>query len=464
MQVMWRAFRSFARVALLGFGPAAAIAVGFVAVGTYATDTSEPERVPDLGLMRDVTRFLESRVDCVPVVGTAGDDAIEIAGSSGGAVRVTVNGRRRELEVGAGRTLVVFAGGGDDTVRVRGEAPSALVLRGGAGDDLLVGGTNGVILEGGPGDDVLKGGAGDDLVDAGEGNDVVRLGPGQDGADGGDGRDLIAGDAGDDYLQGGRGEDTLQGGDGRDVIYGLDGRDRLRGGAGSDYLDGGAGDDDVGGLGGRDITVGGTGNDVLRDPAGGDMLAGGEGRDAFLAGERSRIVAPLGGEWSSPPDVVRPTDDRYGFAMRAGSDLEALRSLPPGRELLADLAASGHTVVLRGTGEGNGVTWDPTAGAGTDSVVLYNPYRTVLGEGRRSWEHRPPIVGLFHELVHALAVARGTMPSENAPQQAQAVGTIPSGETGPHFTRTTRTDVAAPTTPTENGLRAFLGLPLRPPE
>ncbi len=474
MHVRWRALRSFARRAMLSFGPVVAVAVGFVALGAYATDTSQPEPTPDLGLMRGMTPLLKSRVDSVRVLGTSGDDAIEIAGSSRGAVLVTVNGRRREYVVGAGRTLVVFARGGHDTVRVRGTVPARLALSGGAGDDLLVGSTGDVILDGGRGDDVLEGGAGNDLVDAGEGDDVVRLGPGQDEADGGDGRDLITGDGGDDYLQGGRGEDTLRGGDGRDVLYGLDGRDRLSGGAGSDYLDGGRGDDTVAGQGGRDIAFGGAGNDVLHDATGGDLLAGGAGRDAFLADELSRIVAPAGGERSRPPRFIELVDDRYGFAMRAGSDLEALRSLPLGRELLAGLAASGHAVVLRATDDGNAVSWDPTAadsagvggrsGPGTDSVVLYNPYRTVLGEGRRSWEHRPPIVGLFHELVHALAVARGTLPSESAPRQAQAVGTMPEGETGPHLRRAARTDFVSPATPTENGFRAFLGLPLRPPE
>lgn len=474
MDVMWRAFRSFARRVMLSFGPVVAVAVGFVALGAYATGTSQPEPTPDLGLLRGMTPLLKSRVDCIPVLGTTGDDAIEIAGSSRGAVLVTINGRRREYVVGAGRTLVVLARGGHDTVRVRGNVPAKLALCGGAGDDLLVGGVGDIILDGGRGDDVLEGGAGNDLVDAGEGNDVVRLGPGQDEADGGDGRDLIAGDGGDDYLQGGRGDDTLQGGDGRDVVYGLDGRDRLSGGAGSDYLDGGAGDDTVAGQGGRDIVFGGTGNDVLHDRTGGDLLAGGEGQDTFLADARSRIVAPAGGEWSRPSGAVRLADDRHGFAMRAGSDLEALQSLPLGRELLAGLAASGRTVVLRATDDGNAVSWDPTAadsagaggriGPGKDSVVLYNPYRTVLGEGRRSWEHRPPIVGLFHELVHALAVAQGTIPSESAPRQAQAVGMMPEGETGPHLRRAARADLVSPTTPTENGLRAFLGLPLRPPE
>jgi hypothetical protein len=457
---------------MLSFGPVIAVAVGLVAVGAYATDSSRPRPTPDLSLMRGVAPLLRSRVDCIPVPGTVGDDAILITGNGHGGVRVSVNGRRGDYVVQAGRTLAVFGRSGDDTIRVLGDAPTALALSGGPGDDLLVGGADGDILDGGMGDDILEGGAGNDLADAGEGGDAVRLGPGQDGADGGDGRDLIVGGGGDDYLQGGRGGDTLQGSDGGDVLYGLDGRDRLTGGAGNDYLDGGAGDDDVDGQGGRDVAFGGSGDDVLRDLIGGDLLAGGDGRDAFLAQGDSLVVEPADDEWSCPPGVVEPTDDPYDFGMRSGSDLEALDSLPLGRELLAGLAASGHMVVLRPTTGGNALSWDATAAGsardggrpGTDSVVLYNPYRTVLGAGRQTWQHRPPVVGLFHELVHALAAARGTMPSESARQQAQAVGVMPDRVAGPRGRQGARADITSPTEPTENGLRAFLGLPLRPPE
>jgi Effector protein/RTX calcium-binding nonapeptide repeat (4 copies) len=458
MHVTWRALRRFVRRALLSFGPVIAVTAGFVGVGAYASSCPQPSPVPDLGLLHEMTPLLASRVDCVPAVGTAGDDVILISRSGNARVTVTVNGQRSEYLVRDDRPLAVRGRGGDDTVKVLGDLPVALVLSGGGGDDTLVAGSGDDLLDGGPGDDIIEGGAGDDLVDAGAGDDVVVLGSGRDEADGGDGRDALAGGAGDDYLQGGRGADVVGGGGGDDVLYGLGGRDRLRGGAGADYLDGGAGDDHVAGEGGRDVVFGGSGDDVLRDLAGGDLLAGGDGRDACLAGAGSRIVAPAADEWPRLSGVVRVVDGRHGLAARAASDLEALRSLPLGRELLAELAASGRAVVLRATADGNAITWDLTAGGcasdsgqpgpGASSVVLYNPYRTVVGDGRSAWQHRPPIVGLFHELVHALAVAQGTMPSEDARRQAQAIGA----------------DGPAPKAPTENGLRAFLGLPLRPLE
>lgn len=458
MRAMWPALGGFALRMLLNFGPVIAVAAGFVAVGAYATGSSPHGPVPDLGLLRGADPLFASRADYVPVCGTGGDDVILILGTHDGAVRVSVNGRHGDYRVGVRSMVAVFGRGGGDQIRVLGDAPVVLALRGGGGDDLLLGGANDDILDGGPGDDAIAAAAGDDLVDGGPGDDVIRLGPGRDGADSADGRDLLAGDGGDDYLQGGRGDDILQGGDGGDVLYGLDGRDHLAGGDDGDYLDGGGGADDVAGEGGRDVVFGGTGDDVLRDLAGRDLLAGGDGHDTCLAGDGSHVVAPAGEEWSSRFDVVAPSDDPHGLAMRTRSDIEALRSLPVGRELLAALVASGRAVTLRGSAEGNAVAWDLAAdcylradgraGSGTSSVVFYNPYRTVVGDGRRAWQHRPPIIGLFHELVHALAAASGTMPSESTQQQAQAVG---SGTPPAHQ-------------PSENGLRVFLGLPLRPAE
>lgn len=458
MRVMWRALCRFARRMLLSFGPVIAVAAGLVAVGAYATGSSQPSPTPDLGLLHSAAPPLTSPREPIPVTGTRSGDVILIARISDGTLRVTVNGRRVTCDAGPPQALVVAGRGGGDQIRVLGDVRVALALRGGAGDDLLVGGGGDDILVGGGGDDVIVGGAGDDLADGAAGDDTIRLGPGQDGADGAGGRDLLAGDGGDDYLQGGRGDDILQGGDGRDVLYGLDGRDRPMGGAGGDYLDGGAGADDVAGERGRDVVFGGAGDDVLSDVAGGDLLAGGDGQDTCVAGDGSRVVAPADGGWPTGFDVVQPEDGPFGLAMRVRSDLEALRSLPLGRELLADLAASGRVVTLRASAEGNALSWDAAAdcylrangeaGAGTGSVVFYNPYRTVVGDGRRAWQHRPPIVGLFHELVHALAVASGTMPPERDRQQAEAVGVgAPSGYE-----------------PSENGLRAYLGLPLRPAE
>ena len=457
MYVVWRAFLSAAWRLLLSLGPVTAVAAGAVAIGIYATSTAGPASPPDLGRLHGEVHQLASDPKSVSVDGTGGDDLITVSVSDPGVAWVTVNGRRRDYALRGAPALVVLARGGDDVVRVSGAARLEVLVNGGGGDDRLTGAAGDEILVGGPGDDVLEGGAGDDVVDGGTGDDVVALGSGRDQADGGEGRDLLMGDDGDDYLQGGRGDDILQGAGGNDVLYGLDGRDRLTGGDGDDYLDGGTGGDDVAGGEGHDVAVGGAGHDVLRDADGGDVLAGGGGRDTYLTGAGGRIVAPADGGQSGLLAGVDVADERHAFVSRAMSDLAALAAFPPGREVLAALAASGHTVVLRATADGNATSWDPKAAVyqdgdgrpalGADSVVVYNPYRMTIDGGGKAWQRRPPVVGLFHELVHALAVARGAVPAAAGRRQAEAVGT----------------DAGLPPGPTENGLRAFLGLPLRPP-
>lgn len=94
----------------------------------------------------------------------------------------------------------VNAGGGSDAITFSGEVPVPVTIRGGPGDDRLIGG-----------------GASDKLI-------------------GGPGKDFLAGRRGDDWMHGGPGPDKLLGGAGNDV---------LRGGPDSDQLIGGSGNNEV---------------------------------------------------------------------------------------------------------------------------------------------------------------------------------------------------------------------------
>ena len=69
-----------------------------------------------------------------------------------------------------------------------------------------------VTLVGGAGDDLLLGGSKDDSLVGGTGNDVLIGGEGNDSLEGGDDRDLLIGGAGADSLFGGDGDDILIGG------------------------------------------------------------------------------------------------------------------------------------------------------------------------------------------------------------------------------------------------------------
>lgn len=66
--------------------------------------------------------------------------------------------------------------------------------------------------------DTLKGGAGDDIIIGGGGGDTLSGGAGQDLLIGGEGDDDLHGDGGNDFLVGGSGNDTLSGGAGTDTL------------------------------------------------------------------------------------------------------------------------------------------------------------------------------------------------------------------------------------------------------
>jgi Ca2+-binding RTX toxin-like protein len=123
--------------------------------------------------------------DQVVVNGTAGNDAIKVAGKSGA---VTVNGLPAQVLMahteGANDTLTVNGAAGDDTIDASGLAADQikLVLNGGTGTDLMVGSGGNDLIIGGTGNDTALMGAGDDTFvwNPGDGSDVVE---GQGGSD-----------------------------------------------------------------------------------------------------------------------------------------------------------------------------------------------------------------------------------------------------------------------------------------
>lgn len=110
------------------------------------------------------------------------------------------------------------AAGGDDSVVVSPAISVPVTIRGGPGDDRLVGGS---------GNDLLIGEAGADRIQGGSGNDVLRGEAGADILHGGLGNDVLRGGFGNDVLIGGAGDDLLRGGPGRDRFYGGSGRNRV---------------------------------------------------------------------------------------------------------------------------------------------------------------------------------------------------------------------------------------------
>ncbi|MEH6458597.1 putative Ig domain-containing protein [Chitinimonas sp. JJ19] len=167
----------------------------------------------------------------------------------------------------------------DDKVLISGEELAAfykreiddvLLLRGDAGDNVLVGDHRYNRLLGLGGNDTLQAGAGDDVLIGGSGDDLLQ---------GEEGYDLLRGDAGNDTLEASNGDDLLLGGDGDDELKGGDGADTLRGDAGADTL------------------LGGTGDDLLQG-GDSDLLAGGQGVDTYEI-EQGSTVKLLDGDGGS---------------------------------------------------------------------------------------------------------------------------------------------------------------------
>lgn len=131
----------------------------------------------------------------------------------GGGVCTHPEGMTTELICDASKIsgFEVNAGGGDDEITIGRMVGVPVTLRGGPGNDRLIGGgsTLGDKLIGGPGDDELVGRSGPDLLYGGSGNDSLFGGPEDDRLVGGSGNDVLRGEGGTDVLLGGSGENSL---------------------------------------------------------------------------------------------------------------------------------------------------------------------------------------------------------------------------------------------------------------
>ncbi|WP_323782053.1 calcium-binding protein [Thalassovita sp.] len=172
-------------------------------------------------------------------------------------------------------------------------------IYGQAGDDQILLGERMAVVDGGEGDDVItgtadaallvSGGAGNDLIDmrtTGDTSDIVAFG--------GDGTDTFLGGAGDDvfidYGDDGDGIEHFDGGGGDDTIWGNTGSALIEGGTGDDFISGYDVSEDYAYFAttpfsswidnAPDTLDGGTGDDTLVGSTG-DVMAGGDGNDTF---------------------------------------------------------------------------------------------------------------------------------------------------------------------------------------
>jgi Ca2+-binding RTX toxin-like protein len=265
------------------------------------------------------------------------DDTIVMSRDAAG--QILVNGGNVPITGGtptvANTALIqVFGQGGNDAITLdesNGALPAAQLF-GGAGNDVLTGGSGADLLFGGAGNDTLLGKGGADQLFGGAGNDVLTGGDGDDQVFGEGGNDRMIWNPGDDsdLFEGGDGVDTAEvnGGNASEtftitangtrvrfdrlepapffldigttenlVLNANGGDDTITAGNGLATLikltiDGGAGNDKITGGDGNDTLLGGDGNDVITGGRGNDTARLGAGDDTFVwnPGDASDVV------------------------------------------------------------------------------------------------------------------------------------------------------------------------------
>jgi Ca2+-binding RTX toxin-like protein len=289
---------------------------------------------------------------------------------------------------------------------------------GGAGADVLTGGTLDEYFRGNGGNDVIDGGAGMDIadyrfnntnqgitvtlaavgletlvIDQAGGTDTLRN---IEGISGSNNNDLINGNSASNWLRGRGGNDTINGGDGIDTlshttadsgvavdlltgvvsdgeggtdtvsnienVTGGDFDDQIHGSSSANLLSGGAGDDSIMGRGGNDTLDGGAGFNY----ADYDYLADGNGY-TFTIGNTVLVTGKGGNSAYAETDTITNIDAFYG------SDFN---------DSLTDTVAGRQTYLLGGTGNdtltGNVEDTDIAAYWNRSSTVSVNAH---LGNG-----------------------------------------------------------------------------------
>jgi Ca2+-binding RTX toxin-like protein len=254
------------------------------------------------------------------VFGDSLDNAINVSRDAAG--KILINGGAVAITGGsatvANTSLIqVFGQAGNDTITLdesSGALPAAQLF-GGAGNDILTGGSGADQLFGQAGNDTLNGKGGTDLLFGGSGNDVLTGGDGDDQVFGESGNDRMIWNPGDDtdLFEGGDGIDTAEvnGGNGAEIFTATANGTRVRfdrldpapfsldiGTTENLVLNMNGGDDSFSATGNLSplikLTIdGGTGNDTILGGNGADILMGGDGND-FIDGNQGNDTALLG--------------------------------------------------------------------------------------------------------------------------------------------------------------------------
>jgi hypothetical protein len=229
-------------------------------------------------------------------------------------------------------------GSGNDTINISAATGSLLTsVRGGAGNDIIIGSTTGTYgqqlygddgndnITGGDGGNLLFGGAGDDFIKGGASTDGIDPGTGVDTIDGvGDFNTLIINNSTDtantviNYLTVGSTTTIVGGSNNNTVFRNIQGFD-LTTGSGNDNIN-------VSAASGNVTIHGGAGNDTIigSDSALVELLYGDDGNDTITGSNRSDQLFGGAGDdilIGVNPTIVNPSRGRFdGFTGGAGFD------------------------------------------------------------------------------------------------------------------------------------------------
>lgn len=237
----------------------------------------QPQRTASAAEMLEIRQVPTTAVLQLGVLTITGSDQADNIAVTKSGSNLRVSGVATTFAASKVTSVVVNAGGGDDTVDLGAVTVSTQVF-GGAGNDVLIGGSGKDSLKGETGNDVLRGNGGNDVLDGGADRDSIResananfvltnvllTGVGTD--------TLVSIETAS--LQGGAGNNRLDAAQfsGSVTLDGAAGNDALVGGSANDSLIGGIGSDKLIGNGGSDVLEGGAGNDVLTGSDGDDRF------------------------------------------------------------------------------------------------------------------------------------------------------------------------------------------------
>jgi Ca2+-binding RTX toxin-like protein len=299
-----------------------------------------------------------------------GNDTVGVGVLTNGTI-LTGDGNDLLNITGTSASGVINLGSGNDTLNL--PVFTSGSVAGGAGNDIMdLGDVKGGQFSGDAGNDSIVADTlgGNTTLDGGADNDTIAVGQiGSGGAGVG-----IFGGAGNDILLGGTGNVgstsdpvILKGDDGNDFLRGRQyGRDSLDGGAGNDILYGGSAADPLTAIQGAISAPAGSAGDATRisfianavantapNPFDGDSLTGGAGNDAFIVATRNETgflfnalaAGSVGSGAATPVGTTGATTSPQGF-IRGGTTAPFVPSGIYGVDTITDFEAAGDDDTL----------------------------------------------------------------------------------------------------------------------